>query len=178
MRKILTLIILLSCLSTFAIKEQKHIQPENKNVQFGVQVPKKEFIFEIDSLEIARKFYVCDTLMQPTDSMATLFRYGKYHTISLGSTLTESDPIFVASIAHGITQSDINNWNAKLGSLAGAWLINDTIVTLASKNFIETWITNRFQPIGSYVTGTPWTGMGYLNSTTGWVKADTATCNT
>jgi len=120
MRKILTLIILLSCLSTLAIKEQKHIQPENKNVQFGVQVPKKEFIFEIDSLEIARKFYVCDTLMQPTDSMATLFRYGKYHTISFGIT-----------------------------SIMGAWIISDTTLTLASKSFIETWINNRFQTLGT-----------------------------
>ena len=158
MRKILTLIILLSCLSTLAIKEQKHIQPENKNVQFGVQVPKKEFIFEIDSLEIARKFYVCDTLMQPTDSMATLFRYGKYHTISFGIT-----------------------------SIMGAWIISDTTLTLASKSFIETWINNRFQTLGtSWLHGDTastiasksffetWTQNRYLPLGSAWLHADTS----
>jgi hypothetical protein len=86
MRKILTLIILFASFNSFAIKEFKHLQPETKNAQFGIQVPKNEFIFEMDTLRLVHKFYICDTLMQATDSMATLFRNGKYETVNFGIT--------------------------------------------------------------------------------------------
>ena len=44
------------------------------------------------------------------------------HTISGGGITTESDPVFSASVAAGITASDISNWNAKTsntGTLTG-----------------------------------------------------------
>ena len=47
-------------------------------------------------------------------------------TITLGSnsitpltSYTETDPIFTASAAHGITSSDITNWNNKSGYIIG-----------------------------------------------------------
>lgn len=44
-----------------------------------------------------------------------------------GETFTETDPIFLASVAHGITSSDITNWNSKtsnIGTITGITMNN------------------------------------------------------
>jgi len=56
---------------------------------------------------------------------------------------TETDPDFTASAAHGISSTNITNWNTAFG-----------------------WGNHAS---AGYVTGTPWTGMGYItDGNTGW----------
>ncbi len=39
---------------------------------------------------------------------------------------SESDPIFTASAAHGITSTDITNWNNKVSNVQGDWNVSDS----------------------------------------------------
>jgi hypothetical protein len=119
-----------------------------------------------------------------------------------GGLTEESDPIFAASPAHGITAGKINNWDAaftfvsaggdlnadfsgdvitgnsfvKTGGTGTNLLLDNGSVTPAS-NFLtssdltgyasQTWVEQK-----GYVTGTPWTGMGYLTAATLPVASD------
>lgn len=61
----------------------------------------------------------------------------------LPSIITELDPVFITSQAFSITGTDISNWDTAYG-----WGNHATV---------------------GYVTGTPWTGMGYItDGNTGW----------
>ena len=94
---------------------------------------------------------------------------------------TETDPVFSASVAAGITQTDINNWNAGTGGgggggFSGSW--NDltdkpTIPTnnnqltngagyvtssVVSGYATEAWVRSNYQPAGSYLTASSLNG--------------------
>ena len=71
---------------------------------------------------------------------------------------TETDPIFVASVAHGITSTDITNWNNKLDSYT------ETDPTVPSWAKASTKPSYNFSEIGS--TPTSLSGYGITNAYT------------
>ena len=88
-----------------------------------------------------------------------------------GTYLTnETDPVFQASVAAGITQTDINNWNSNSGGGGGdvdltgyateTWVsanyqVKGNYLTSGSLNGYATqsWVSSNYQPKGNYLTG-------------------------
>ena len=65
------------------------------------------------------------------------------------SGLTETDPVFVASAAYGITQQDIDNWNAGGGGGGGTDTNAITGITMNGGNVT---VTNRVAALGTVLT--------------------------
>ena len=79
MKKLILFYSLFIPLLIFSVGEKKmYVQVNNKNDQFGVGIAKHQLILEVDSL----KFYISDSLFKMTDSMATIFRSGKYDVLT------------------------------------------------------------------------------------------------
>lgn len=73
------------------------------------------------------------------------------------TSFTETDPVFTASAAHGITSSDISNWNAKADKISiVSHGTSDTTFTL-TPNVFHTWGTV------TSLTLTLGTGTSYLD---------------
>ena len=79
----------------------------------------------------------------------------------------EKDPIFTASVAYNITQSDVNRWN-RAGSIDLSSYVTKS--ELAAQSYITNAdlpdYSNTYQAIGDYVTQTDLSSAGYLTSET------------
>lgn len=144
-------------------------------------------IGEMRNLTIGGKTYTIPGYTLPIASASTLggVRIGSGLTIESGTgilsvtnaTVTETDPVFSASAAAGITSTDISNWNAKVSD-DKTW--NGVELTSAAENINDL----RYVPVKSSAalsgqanwakaTPTPtayaiakYNGSSYLNSTT------------
>jgi hypothetical protein len=97
-----------------------------------------------------------DTLVSGTN-IKTINNQSLLGSGNISLTATETDPIFIASAAHDITSSDINNWNAK-SDFSGNYndLTNKpTIPTKVSDLTNDTgFITNTVNNLTNYYTKT------------------------
>ena len=103
----------------------------------------------------------------------TAYGWGDHSTAGYLTSFTETDPVFAASVAAGITQTDINNWNAGTGGgggfsgdyndltnkptiptnnnqlTNGAGYVTATVVNGYAR---ESWVSQNYQAKGSYLT--------------------------
>ena len=86
---------------------------------------------------------------------------------SAGYITSETDPVFSASVAASITQSDINNWN-RGGSIDLSSYVTKS--ELAAQSYITNAdlpdYSNTYQTKGDYVTPTELSAQGYITSVT------------
>ncbi len=65
-----------------------------------------------------------------------------------GSPVTETDPVFVASVSHSITSTDITNWNAKEPALGNP--SSSGYVLSSTNKGVRSWISNIPRQLKNY----------------------------
>lgn len=140
-------------------------------------------IGEMKYLQIGSNTYEIPTSELPIASSSTLggIKVGTNLSIDsstgvLSASFTETDPVFSASAAHGITQNDIDSWNAKVSD-TGKWndvSLNKTISDLSNQEAVIPFLWNSSDTVARFakVSKVPSYNCiaqynnGYLNSTT------------
>ena len=149
----------------------------DENVRYWVGAGTlRTFVFDtlkfssyVTSSELSAQSYI--TANDLPDYSNTYQAKGDYVTqtdlSSAGYLTSETDPVFSASVAAGITQSDINNWN-RGGSIDLSSYVTKS--ELSAQSYITNAdlpdYSNTYQAKGDYVTPTELSAQGYITSVT------------
>ena len=150
---------------------------DNENLKYWVSAGTlRTFVFDtlnfssyVTSSELAAQSYI--TANDLPDYSNTYQAKGDYVTqtdlSSAGYITSETDPVFSASVAAGITQQDIDNWN-RGGSIDLSSYVTKS--ELSAQSYITNAdlpdYSNTYQAKGDYITQTDLNNAGYITSVT------------